>query len=361
MIRDISIQNFRCFENTSISGFGTVNLITGKNNAGKTALLESLLLASSPRPETIISLKGYRHESEEFDKALPVRAWDSMFFNQDNSKKISVQVNEDDHKSSKLVVSIDDDDSIQFFVESDKSVNTDTKYVDLSSTKKSRLKINITIDDKDDFKADLIATKQGIVGTNSILPEKKIIPFIPSSFIVSNIQLAVEYDKARLNNREQQVLKGLQIIDPSIYFVESFSIGSPMLYLQRENKKRLPLSLFGDAINRVAAIILSIVNDDSNVLIVDEIENGIHYTNQASLWRMLFRLAKELNVQIFATTHSLEMLTAFTEVGLESEFSDLAAHFEMARSVKTGQINGIKLDINTLNYSLSHNRRVRGE
>ena len=361
MIRDISIQNFRCFENTVISGFRIVNLITGKNNAGKTALLEALLIGSSPRPDTIASLKGYRHESEEFDKTLPERAWDSMFFSQDNSQQISIQVNKDDNKSSKIFVSIDDDNSIQSFIESNEPNSITTKYVDLSSTRKSRLKINITIDDKDNFKANLMATKQGIVGTDSIIPEKRIVPFIPSSFIVSNEQIADEYDKARLNYREEEVLNGFQIIDPSIYLIEYFGIGSPMLYLTRNNEKRLPLSLFGDAINRIAAIILSIINNDSSVLFVDEIENGIHYTNQISLWRMIFRLAKELNVQIFTTTHSLEMLKAFTEVGLESEFSDLGAHFEMARSVKSGQIIGINRDMETLDYSLAHSKGVRGE
>jgi len=143
--------------------------------------------------------------------------------------------------------------------------------------------------------------------------------------------------------------------------VETFYIGSPTLYLKRENKKRLPLSMFGDAINRVTGIILSIINNNSGILLVDEIENGIHYTNQADFWRILFRLAKELKVQIFATTHSLEMLKAFAEVGLENEFSGLAAHFEMARSIKTGEIIGIERDMESLEYSLMRNTGVRGE
>jgi AAA15 family ATPase/GTPase len=355
MIRDISIQNFRCFENTSISGFKTVNLITGKNNAGKTAILEALLLASSPYPNTVTSLKGYRHESEELDQNLPERAWDYLFFNQDKSNGISIQTSKDNNQINKLVISVDDSD----FIEGNELINTTNRYVNISSSKASGLKLSIIIDGKDQFKAfKLIATKKGIVGTPS---DEKEIPFIPASFTFSQQQLADEYDNARFNNREKEVLNAFQIIDPSIYLVESFGLGSHMLYLTRKNTKRLPLPLFGDAINRVAAIILSIINDNSNILLIDEIENGIHYANQVSLWKMLFRLAKELNVQIFATTHSLEMLKAFTEVGLESEFSDLAAHFEMARSVKTGQIIGIKRDIETLEYSLSHNRSVRGE
>jgi len=366
MIRDISIQNFRCFENTSISGFKTVNLITGKNNAGKTALLETLLLANSPRPETIISLKGYRRESPEFDQTLPERTWDSLFFNQDNSKNISIQINEDNNQSSQVDITIND--LIETFVETDESSNTTgrlaNRYVDFltnNEPKTSGLKMSININNKHYFEASLLSTSQKILPKSSKLPDKNNISLILASGLFLNTYLAAEYDKARFNNREQEVLKMFQIIDPSIQFVESFSVGSPMIYLQKEDKKRLPLSLFGDAINRVAAIILWIINNNSSILLVDEIENGIHHANQANLWRMLFRLAKELNVQIFATTHSLEMLTAFTKVGLESEFSGLAAHFEMARSVKTGQIIGIKRDMETLEYSLTHKKGVRGE
>jgi AAA15 family ATPase/GTPase len=369
MIRDISIQNFRCFENTSISGFKNVNLITGKNNAGKTALLESLFVANSPRPETIISLKRYRRESPEFEQTLPESSWDSLFFNQDKSKKISIQINEERNLFSKVDMFINNElaDSL---VEIDESNNTSgriaKRYIDPflnNKSKRSGLQISVTVNNNTYFEASLLATSQNIavLPKNVEFPNIKNVSLILASDLFLNIYLANEYDKARFNHREKEVLNGFQIIDPSIQVVESFNIGSPMIYLQKEDRKRFPLSLFGDAINRVAAIILSMVNNHSSVLLIDEIENGVHHTSQAKLWEMIFRLAKELNVQIFATTHSLEMLTAFTKVGLESEFSDLAAHFEMARSIKTNQIIGIRRDMETLEYSLSHDRGVRGE
>jgi AAA15 family ATPase/GTPase len=366
MIRDISIQNFRCFENTSISGFKNVNLITGKNNAGKTALLEALTLSSLPIPDTIPTLKSWRGESLKFDKYLPQRTWDSLFLNQDNSKNISIYINEDNNQSTQINIALDQD-PIQSFTEIDSSNNTSKIagiYVDLLSNNESKtsvIKAEIIINSKENYEFSLIATNQGIIGKKFQISDTRNISFFGSFDNGFNANLAIAYDEARLNNREQEVLKGIQTIDPSIQIIESFNIGSPMLHLTRKDEERLPLSLFGDAIKRVTAIILSIINSNVSILFVDEVENGIHYTNQANLWRMLFRLSKELNVQIFATTHSLEMLKAFTEVGLESEFSDLAAHFEMARSVKTGQIIGIKRDMETLEYSLSHDRGVRGE
>lgn len=79
MLENIEIQNFRCFEDTKILGFKRVNLIGGKNNAGKTAFLEALLLHNFPRPKSIIELKKIRRESSEISKSRPERTWDNFF------------------------------------------------------------------------------------------------------------------------------------------------------------------------------------------------------------------------------------------------------------------------------------------
>ena len=86
------------------------------------------------------------------------------------------------------------------------------------------------------------------------------------------------------------------------------------------------------------------VNAENSVFFIDEIENGIHYQNQREFWRSLFELAIELDVQIFATTHSLEMMQAFADVGLKS-YADEGAYFELARNDKTNQIVAIKRDL----------------
>ena len=105
------------------------------------------------------------------------------------------------------------------------------------------------------------------------------------------------------------------------------------------------MSLFGDAINRIADIILRIVNNENSILLIDEIENGIHHSNQVYFWSILYKLAKELNIQIFATTHSLEMTQAFVKAGLE--YQNFAAHFELTRQMKTGKIVAIRRDLDT--------------
>jgi AAA15 family ATPase/GTPase len=67
----------------------------------------------------------------------------------------------------------------------------------------------------------------------------------------------------------------------------------------------------GDGINRILTIILALVNADSGFLLIDEFENGLHYTVQEKLWSIIFQLSKELNIQVFVTTHSEDCIRGF--------------------------------------------------
>ena len=74
----------------------------------------------------------------------------------------------------------------------------------------------------------------------------------------------------------------------------------------------------GDGINRILTIIFAMVNCESGYLLIDEFENGLHYSVQEKLWEIIFHLAERLNIQVFATTHSLDCVEAFATV-LNSE------------------------------------------
>ena len=353
MLKEIEIQNFRCFEQIKISGFERVNLIGGKNNAGKTALLEALFLKFVPRPSSILLLRELRKESSLAMKAMPDKAWDNLFYVREKEKSI-------------LIIGTDENNDInQFTIQPIDLTTIDRQTLNLSTshTNKSS-EITIWISSSNDL---LIASSEGSrtgntdgIITDSI-PTTGEVPIIPSFIRISGKELTEAYDRARLNEKDSEVLKAFQVIDPAIESVESFYIGEPTLYLRRKGEKRLPLSLFGDAMNRVAEIILKLVNSEHKILLIDEIENGIHYTNQREFWRVLFRLAVELDTQIFATTHSLEMLQAFADVGLEPNQECNSAYFELAKKPKTNQIIGIRRDLETLNYALEHQKGVRGE
>jgi AAA15 family ATPase/GTPase len=170
-------------------------------------------------------------------------------------------------------------------------------------------------------------------------------------------------DDAKINGYYEKILEAIQIIDEDIEDLTTYASYPNILYVKKKGTiKYIPIKFFGDAMQKVllyVSVIFKNADKDSSYLLIDEIENGIHYTAQKEVWQMLFKLCQHYNVQLFATTHSHEMITAFEEVC--EEFEGEGAYFEMARHAKTNQIIGIKHEIATLEYELETNTAIRGE
>jgi AAA15 family ATPase/GTPase len=357
----INIKNFRCFKELEVNGFKRVNLIGGKNNAGKTSLLEALLLYFYPIAESIRLLKENRKESLNSIKKAPKDAWNSIFYGQNIESNTSIEGYFKNIGKQSIKVSISFSLQSQVFDNEDEDENFENNLGSPATT----LEIEQTLNEEKSIKRNLKATNTGLSLTKSeyLNDYKSSIPFLPSSTISNpnyGNKIARQYDKAHYNGKSKEVLKILKILDPSITGLLTYSFVEPTLYVQTKNQPRgLPISLFGDAVYRVTTIILELLDQEHKVLFIDEIENGIHYTNQQSFWQGLFTLAEELDTFIFATTHSLEMIKAFAEAG--KNFPDQGAYFELAYSPRTDNIVAINRDIDLLEYDLEHGKGIRGE
>ena len=127
-----------------------------------------------------------------------------------------------------------------------------------------------------------------------------------------------------LTDIEPEVVEALRIVDPQISAVSMIDDEGPVRTNRRaivrtSNIRRpVPLRSFGDGLNRLFVIILSLANAGGGLLLVDEFENSLHHTVQLDAWRIIFRLAKELDIQVFATTHSNDAVKAFQEAAAET-------------------------------------------
>ena len=99
MIDSISIENFRCFDKLKIKGFKSINLIGGQNNSGKTALLEALLLAFSPSPRSIETLRQFRNENGNLIKRANEKVWNHFFYNLNKTESIKIISNFDSQQA----------------------------------------------------------------------------------------------------------------------------------------------------------------------------------------------------------------------------------------------------------------------
>ncbi|MEL4893985.1 AAA family ATPase [Crocosphaera sp. Alani8] len=391
MINDIEIENFRCFEHTKIEGFERVNLIGGKNNSGKTALLEAIAINQSPQPDMILFLTKLRDDSLHYSTSYPEKTWDALFFNNQTEKYAKVTIKSFGHQQVLLLsANLQLNSNFKVSEKDQKSLKSNTvlealnysqyltielqadhlgidKYLlrmansigegiklDIEVLLKpmsilNKFSITQTIKSKYDFKEFISASKIDLM-----------IQYISASFRLNKIEIIKEYSNVELKNRGHHLINILQRIDPKIQEIKIFSIREPILYLKRENEQFLPISMFGDAINRAIEIMVKILNNESSIILIDEIENGIHYTSHRDFWKALFEISKELDVQIFATTHSLEMIQAFRDIGL-NHYADSGSYFTMTKHYKTSKIIGIKRELETLDYAIEHGKEVRGE
>jgi AAA15 family ATPase/GTPase len=146
------------------------------------------------------------------------------------------------------------------------------------------------------------------------------------------------------------------------YLLEVFNVSSidiiknkPMLKL---NGRYRELSDFGQGIKSFINIISSILLLKDDIVFIDEIENGIHYTNYDKLWELILKVSKEQNVQVFATTHSKEMIKSYARVAKKLEDDDIR-FIEIGKN-KQNNIRAIVMDNNRFFRELEAQNEVRG-
>jgi len=296
LLDSLEIKGYRCFEHLTIEKLGRVNLIVGKNNVGKTALLEALsIYASSGNPSEIVQLNLFRDENTVTEDSITYLLkqtvdYDAprhLFFNRpkSNGQPIKFIIGSHPINSGKW-----EDDSVEI------------TFNYFSRIQPSELK------------------------TNRIHENEY--PYLFLRFdTITNEVLAELWDEIILTPDEENISLILRVIAPNIEKI-NFAIypkGSderiPLVKVKEFNEP-VPLRSLGEGVHRLLAIALSIVNCQGGMLFIDEIEIGLHYSVLPDVWKLIFKTAKDLNVQVFATTHSKDCVEAFAQIANENDEKD---------------------------------------
>ena len=100
-------------------------------------------------------------------------------------------------------------------------------------------------------------------------------------------------------------------MEPRLRALEENSVaGYPMIWGDIGLPELVPLSMMGEGMTRVTRILLGISDVAGGIILIDEIENGIHYSVLHKVWSAIADAAERAQVQVFATTHSFECMAA---------------------------------------------------
>ena len=322
----VALKNYRGFGALRVDGLGRVNLIIGKNNTGKSSFLEGLrIVATNASPKTLQDMFRYREEYVATpDSELP-RDGNPFLFSAlfhgfpDLSTKTDPLVISVNGGRSAMNVSLyvswysrerDKDGNLQFVEHEPDDPDGSASLV--TTTSEGMRVYSLT-----DFHKRWSLTKHGR-STSGIG-----CCFVGPYSGMGTTELGELWDGIALTDDESVVVDALRIIDPQISkvtMVGEYSVRGRRSAIVRTDKvvRPVPLRSFGDGMNRLFSIVLNLVNSRDKVLLVDEFENGLHYSIQLDTWRIIFRLAHALDTQVFATTHSWDTITAFQQAAAET-------------------------------------------
>lgn len=357
IFKSLLAKNYRGFEEIEIDDFGKINLFIGNNNSGKTSILESLFLLtgiSNPVLTTIISnLRG----------GIPQGAIDYkyFFYNMDLNKNPNFVVNLYDKSIRNLeIIPI-------FGSDFDSKTATTLEHRNQRNNTNTSLKINglnflFSIkkyhEQLQKYHSSISFNSGGI----STQTDKKYTENLGGSFLTpgSKDELALEkYSNIIKTRRTKEILEVFKLIQPDIEEIHALPDG---IYFSLKGKTELmPSKIMGDGIRRFLNIITSIFERQNNIVLIDEIESGLHFSAHKILWESILLLIKDLNVQLFITTHNLESLTHLKDaLALDSNLimRDQARVFSLSLTQKDG-LKTYKYNYDSLKDSLDKGIEIR--
>ena len=365
MLHNLKIKNYRCFEDFNIEGLTRVNLVVGDNNSGKTSLLEAIyLLVKQPESPAdklalleILQNRGefyYQIQSDNlinnFKKEEDPKAKTHYIFNRIyyNYQANDIEILSNDNLLMKIS-SYSDSNYVEVFFKEDLLINNN-KQKDCYKTVVYKLSFSgeyQTIPSIKTMKMNIKSSKYPVpsmfISTNKINPDK----------------IAALWDEINLTPKEDKIIEALQIIEPDLERI-AFTLNQiPKIAKVKIKNQDTPISLtsMGEGMNRMLTLAMMLVKVENGVLLVDEIETGLHYEAQTDMWRLLIKTAQELNVQVFTTTHSWDCICAFQEALEEFEDKSVGKLFRL--DSKYGKLRAVEYLPDELAVAVRQNIEVR--
>lgn len=321
-IKNINIHRFRGIKDLSLNNLKPITIFLGENSVGKSTVLESLFVVTGPsNPFISIRVTAIRAHG-----AIGLKDVNYMFYDSDFSQIPTFEaiLNTNERRQ----ISLYPDYSI------DESSTTD----DLSSLGNNNHLITGI-----NCKFELSSDHGTYSGESSFIrnQEGKLEPHIDSKYreTIESVSLSSynttgslidEYDALVKAGKKEIILKALESFDDRISAIESTKEGLFIAY--KHLQKMVPLSMAGDGIQKYLSIALRAYLPSTDIIIIDEIENGLHFSAHRKLWKCIIEAARDLGKQFFISTHNQETLKCLaTFVGELESTSQLISIITLAR------------------------------
>jgi AAA15 family ATPase/GTPase len=316
-IKNIEIKNFKCFEDFNAEGFGRVNLIGGKNNVGKTAFMEAVCInvysKNINNMATVLMSPKFAREFLEIGRKVLTQ----------EEKKFFLEAVEQYSSKSNI-------NTIDFYIKNEDGEKT---YYFRINKKETNININ-----KFSYEMERVGNIKFLTNLGFI-----------------NLQLKEVYEAVQIKDEEEALYKYINEFDNNILNFKIIGGDKPQCKIQKGTYR--DINEFGDGLKHYISIICSLYACENGYLFIDEIDNGIHYTQLDKLWKIILAISKQQNVQVFATTHSKECIESYARVAKKLEDEEIR-FIELGRD--NDKITSIVYEYDEIINQVEQHQDIRG-
>lgn len=289
MLSNLDIKSFRAFQSMELKALKRVNLIVGSNDVGKTSILEALVLMLGGQNDVNHLPQTFRSTPREQSRDDFDNFWSWLFFQKDQTKPFRLSGN---FGESGITLTFKREEHQKGALVCFRAQGTGNKHMFTYNW------------DHEPPQVGFHQIPDGLAKL-SVLPVKPTEPSADAELF--NLV-------APLNpSGEEKIESAMREIEPALRrlrYAKLRKSSQPLVYVDLGLPNAIPSTQMGQAFARVLHIYCQLMASGSKVLLIDEIENGIYFANLPKFWRGIFATLADLDVQMFATTHSWECLTA---------------------------------------------------
>jgi len=337
-ITNFKIENFRGFDKLQIEGLSKINLFLGKNNTGKTSVLEGLFLLvgmSNPLlPETINRIRGIDLRSPKQLKYL--------FHNLKFSNNPNFYGAFDDTSERWLSLVPRYQKRINLDPSTNKESTDDLSQISATtqSAEINGLDLNYSFKKRHEQKKSMTSSLILNLPEMGSRVNKEYTENLHGVFLHANTKdnnTLARYSQIVKNKQGDIILKTLQTFDNRIESIQPLPDG--IFFGLKGINELVPSNIIGDGMRKFLNIITAIAEAQDSIILIDEIENGLHFSAHKLLWESILTMTEIFNTQLFITTHNLETLTCLKKA-LEGKnyekIQDFVKVFTISDTTKSG-------------------------
>ena len=347
MIENLHIQHFRGIRNCRLENLKQFNLFLGKNNCGKSSVLDALFLFSNGNnPALGLRINNIRNYIGNFRDTVSLN-----FYGLDTSCPIVFEGYYDGKRCQQEI----------HFQE-----NVPTT-IDLSpASPNEKLKKNYCLEIRSQQEGGVVSKssisvfddniKNAAVTADSIYKEIRTYYMPP---IVPYKDMLEAYSIILKNKEEQRIINMLQQIEPTI---KDMVVVENHIMVDVGLSKRIPIEVMGDGIKKIFSIILNIYQSQDGLLLLDEVDNGLYYSSMPVMWQAILYAAHEYNTQVCVTTHNIDSLLSLNQVLNEDSFQpfqDEISIYTLRKDTSSGTLHTLHSNYAQFSHLTEQNIEMR--